>query len=100
MKRKLLNLLLLFTISFSTLHAYTIDMLDTKHNHMVEYVQDTEHLESDDGVCHIHHFFHISYIIPEKIVFTDTQAVVLKPLFFEKNYNFQPLNKLLKPPRT
>jgi hypothetical protein len=99
MKQKLLNFLLLFVISFSTLHAFTVDMLDTQHNHVVEYVQDVKHLESDESVCHIHHFFHISYIIPESITFTDKQYTFVKPLYFEKNYNFKPTNKLLKPPK-
>jgi len=99
MKKKLLNFLLLFVISFSTLHAFTVDMLDTQHNHVVEYVQDVKHLESDESVCHIHHLFHISYIIPEKISLIAKTTLRLKPLYFKKDYNFKSLDNLLKPPR-
>jgi superfamily I DNA/RNA helicase len=100
MKHKLLHIILLFTISFSTFHAFAVDILDSEHNHVVEYVQDSDHLESDDSLCHIHHFFHISYIIPEKITLTKEQSTLQNPLYFEKNYSFESTQKLLKPPRT
>jgi len=99
MKQKLLNFLILFAISFSALHAYTVDMLDTKHNHVIEYVQEVQHLESDENICHMHHFFHISYIIPDTIHCISKQTPLLEPFYNEKNYTFKHRNKLLKPPR-
>jgi len=99
MKNKLLNAILLFAITFSSLHAFVVDIIDSEHNHIVEYVQNVNHLESDESVCHIHHLFHISYIIPEEISLVAKTTIRLKPLYFKKDYNFKSLDNLLKPPR-
>ena len=99
-KIKLINLILLFALSFSALHAFAIDVLDS-NVHVAEYVseisgEDENH--DSKSICQIHHIFHTLFILPQNISLISeikTLKVVLKS---DKKYNFSDSQKFFKPP--
>ncbi|MCD6191019.1 MAG: hypothetical protein J7K14_05705 [Sulfurimonas sp.] len=104
MKRKnILTFLLLLSMSFSIVHAYAIDMLDTHECHVSEYVEEFSQPINDDisgDICNIHAAFHTSVIMPENIVISKKNSSYEKPQSFVKIYEYQSNENLLRPPRT
>ena len=87
-------------MSFSIVHAYVIEALDTHPCQASEYVHDfndNSDMENDD-ICHIHHFFHIVYILPDVYVELLHKNFGEKPSSNSKTYEYNSLNNLLKPP--
>ncbi len=89
-------------MSFSIVHAYAIEALDTHDCHVNEYVQEfSQPLNNDmsDDVCNIHYEFHTAFILPEsvklsqKIVFSEARSRV------SMKYDFSSFNDLLRPPK-
>jgi len=99
-KQRLIAFFLLLSMSFSMLHAYVIDELDTHPCTASEYVHNftaDSDCQSED-ICHLHHFFHIAFLLPL------TQSVVTHkhfrqiPQSTQKIYDFNSHNNFLKPP--
>ena len=103
MKNRLLTFLLLLSMSFNIAHAYVIEALDTHSCHVSEYVHDiNDNLKNDtaedDDICHIHHFFHIAFILPEINSELLHEVFTLKPYSNTKTYEFNSYDNFLKPP--
>ena len=101
MKRKNLFIaILLFAMSFNTLHAYVIDTLDTNECGISEYVYDfstvDEHIDGD--ICHIHAAFHTAFILHDHMIVLESVYISQRPAFSAKIYNYNPRNNFLKPP--
>jgi hypothetical protein len=102
MKKKLLTLVVLLSISFSVVHAYVIEALDTHECHVSEYVHNINDADNSlavsDDICHLHHFFHISFILPE--IKLPLLAVIFNvhPLSYESSYEYDSYDNFLKPP--
>lgn len=100
MKNRLLTLFLLFSIGFNIAHAYVIEVLDTDSCQVSEYVHevnDTSDAATDD-VCHLHHFFHIAFILPEINNELRHKGFTQKPYSNTKTYEYNSYNNFLKPP--
>jgi len=70
LKKKLIQLLLLFSLFFNIAHATVIALEDDCH-HETEYVLDT-HVDDDCGdMCDTHHLFHFMAIIAAPNVFVN-----------------------------
>ena len=99
--RKLVSTLLLLSMSFSILHAYTISFFEENHHNVHEYVQEFSKLSSHDEIgeiCDIHYEFHIVYLPPEPMQF-HTQTLPDKlSVAYHLSYQFQTIDDFLKPP--
>lgn len=100
---KLVTLVLLFAISFSTLHAYAIDFLDTDQCSASEYVEEianasTHHDYKSGDVCSVHYLFHMAFIIPVYKDFISDINREDKPLLTQSSYTYNTLENFLKPP--
>ena len=100
--KNILTILLLLSMSFSIIHAYAIEILDTDKSHLSEYILDNSHTDTkhNDKVCDIHNAFHTVFILPSKINLNRDISTSQKPLFTPKNYTYNSLQNLLRPPRT
>ena len=102
-KNKLLTLVLLFAISFSTLHAFAIDYLDTNSCNVGEYVEEianesTHYNHKSGDVCSVHYLFHTAFIIPAYQDFISEMSIEDKPLSKQVPYTYNRLKNFLKPP--
>ena len=99
--KKIVTFILLSSMCFSMLHAYTIEMLDTDKSHLSEYILETSHTDTqhDDNVCDIHNAFHTVFILPSNIIVDKDISTSQKPIFTPKNYTYNSLQNLLRPPR-
>jgi len=102
-KGKLVTFVLLFAISFSTLHAYAIDFLDTNQCSASEYVEEianesTHHDYKSGDVCSVHYLFHMAFIIPVYKNFISVISRKDKPLSTQSSYTYNNLENFLKPP--
>jgi len=100
MKNRLLTLFLLFSISFNIVHAYVIEALDTHPCQVNEYIQefhDENNIPADD-ICHLHHFFHIAFILPEIDEIQTHEHLTTKPSTKAKHYKYNSYKNFLKPP--
>ena len=99
--RKIVNILLLLAMSFSSLHAYAIDLLDSDHCEVSEYVQElsqpSDHDKSGD-ICQIHHEFHIAFVLPEVTVVPNEPQFSSAPISTLFKHDFQSQKNFLKPP--
>ena len=101
--KKLITLVLLFAISFSTLHAFAIDFLDTDQCSTSEYVaeiaHESAHHDHESGdICSVHHLFHTAFIIPVYEDFISEINTEDKPLSIQSSYTYNNLENFLKPP--
>jgi len=89
-------------MSFSVLHAFVIEALDTHACQVSEYVHDINEQEieelSQGDICHIHHFFHISFIIPDVQVALPYKKFSQKPSSRDTIYEYNSYANFLKPP--
>ncbi len=87
-------------MSFSVVHAYVIEVLDAHPCQVSEYVHDlnNESEIADDGICHLHHFFHIAYILPEVDVKLSHKTFDAKPYSTITLYEYNSYDDFLKPP--
>ena len=99
--RKLISMILLMAMSFSSLHAYAISFLDEEHCSVTEYVQEiqTANLEEFSGdVCDVHHEFHTPFLLPDVITtLTDYQRIPTE-ISPAESYTFYLQNNVLQPP--
>ena len=101
MKNRLLTLFLLLSISFNIAHAYVIEALETHSCQVSEYVQechDIKNTAADDDVYHLHHFFHIAFILPEIKRELSHKGFTHKPYSNTKTYEYNSYDNFLKPP--
>ncbi len=101
MKNRLLTFFLLCSICFNIAHAYVIEVLDTHSCQVSEYVHevnDIENVVADDDICHLHHFFHIAFILPETNVILSRENFAAKPYANNKKYEYNSTKNFLKPP--
>lgn len=89
-------------MSFNIVHAYVIEAHDTHSCHVSEYVHDiNDNLKNDiaeDDICHMHHFFHIAFILPETNVILSRENFAAKPYANNKKYEYNSTKNFLKPP--
>ena len=88
-------------MSFSTLHAFTISLLDDEHCNVSEYVQEIEQASSDTfsgDICDIHHEFHLLFLLPEPIVTAETLQRISTKIATAESYTFYLQNNVLQPP--
>jgi len=99
--KKLIMVILLWAMGFSTLHAYAIDFLDRDHCSVSEYVdeinQASEHDEQGD-VCQVHHEFHVAYILPKPTSLQTQTLHEIAELSTPLKYKFHSYKYFLKPP--
>jgi len=103
MKRKILLVLLLVSISFSALHSFAIAALDSHACQVSEYLHDTDgelslEVQNDGDICHIDHLFHIAFILPSVDISLQASIFSQKPLFYEDMYEYSSYDNFLKPP--
>jgi len=89
-------------MSFSIVHAYAIEMLDTHQCHVGEYVQEFSQPINDDvseDICNIHYEFHTAFIIPESIKIS--QKITFNEALFSQidKYDYTAYDNLLRPPK-
>ena len=92
--RKLINLYLLFFISFSVAHGV---MLDTEHCSVQEYVAEFSHPivheigEHDGDLCNSHFLLHISFLLPSIFSLIEIKQDAYTQPFHSKlnHYNYQ-----------
>ena len=101
-KRKLLTFVLLFALSFTSLHAFVIDALDTHSCNAHEYVQEfsAQDIPINGDICHIHAAFHTVVILSELSISLESMTLNAVPHFFINSYEYTPYNTLFKPPVT
>jgi len=68
--KKLINILLLFVLSFSIAHGVVLDRHQDEHCSLQEYVaefsQPIEHQDEHKGdMCDSHFMFHVAYLLPQ-----------------------------------
>ena len=88
-------------MSFSSLHAYAIALLDEEHCSVTEYVQEIEQslsTELSGDVCDVHHEFHVLFLLPETTLTTDATLTVTTTITVGESYNFYLQNNILQPP--
>ena len=88
-------------MSFSTLHAFTISLLDDDHCNVSEYVQEIEQASSDTfsgDICDIHHEFHVLFLLPDPQVTTHTLQNITAEIATAESYTFYLQNNVLQPP--
>ncbi len=99
--RKLISIFLLMAISFSTLHAFTINLLDDDHCNVSEYIQEIEQASSDTfngDICNIHHEFHVLFLLPDilkTVYYTQSEVTEISAA---ESYTFYLQNNVLQPP--
>ncbi len=101
--RKLIGIILLMAMSFSTLHAFTISLLDDDHCNVSEYVQEIEQASSDTlsgDVCDIHHAFHVPFLLPHELQLSHETPKQSKHAISDLTYSFTLQNTLFQPPIT
>ena len=100
MKNRLLTLFLLLSLSFNIVHAYVIEAFDTHSCQVHEYVHEfNESSEmADDDICHIHHYFHIAFILPEMSSELSNNGFTQKPSSNTETYEYNSYDNFLKPP--
>ena len=100
---KLISIFLLMALSFSTMHAFAINFLDSDHCSVSEYAQEieqaSEHEHSGDG-HDIHHAFHVLFLLPESMPVNVQRQPVLTELSSSESYTFYLQNNILQPPIT
>ena len=88
-------------MSFSSLHAYAITLLDEDHCSVTEYVQEIEQASSSElsgDVCDVHHEFHVLYLLPEPTAtLLNTQGITAN-ISMTESYTFYLQNTILQPP--
>lgn len=102
-RRRLLTFVLLFALSFTSLHAFVIDALDTHSCNAQEYVHEFSSSEThiiDGDICHIHAAFHTVVILSELPIIFENTTLNAVPHFFVISYEYTPYNTLFKPPVT
>ena len=99
--KNIVTFILLFSMSFSIVHAYAIEILDTDKSHLSEYILEASHTNTqhNDKICDIHNAFHTVFILPTNIIVDKDISTSQKPLFTPKNYTYNSLQNLLRPPR-
>ena len=100
MQKRLLTLFLLLSISFNILHAYVIEAYDTHPCQVTGYIDEfhtPENVPTDD-ICHLHHFFHIAFILPEVILHVPKQHISKQYLLENKHFKNDSHQEFLKPP--
>jgi len=101
--QKMISIVLLMAMSFSSLHAYAITLLDEDHCSVTEYVQEIEQASSSEfsgDVCDVHHEFHILYLLPEPLRVVNTIFNFDTEISAAESYTFYLQNNVLQPPIT
>ncbi len=101
--RKLISVLLLMAMGFSSLHAYAISFLDEDHCEVREYIQEfsqesTHNVKND--ICNIHHEFHIAFVLPEATLLPSQLQFSTATVMTLERHDYQPPKNFLKPPIT
>ena len=100
--KKLINILLLFVLSFSIAHGVVLDRHQDEHCSLQEYVaefsQAIEHHDEHKGdMCDSHFMFHIVYLVPTNYTLLEISNenfirefyLLSSPYFYQKN-SFRP----------
>lgn len=102
-RQRLIAIFLLFAMTFSSLHAFAIDLLDTDHCSTQHYVLELEQSPSAElhgDVCDIHHAFHVPFVLLETLHLFNTPTVAEIPLDTVLGHDFFSYDNFLKPPIT
>ena len=94
--KKIWLLLLLIAMSYSVVHDYTIDMLDSDKCSVEEYVSEHTNINPDTegDICDVHFVYHLSYICPIELssltsIKKEEDFFMHDELFFSwNNFNF------------
>ena len=99
--QKTISIVLLIAMSFSSLHAYAITLLDEDHCSVSEYVQEIQQAslsESSGDVCDVHHEFHVLYLLPETSACVDDVSSIDTEISASETYTFYLQDNVLQPP--
>jgi len=99
--KKLLIVILLFSMNFSAFHAFAITLLDKNYCSVTEYVDEISHASEhhqDGDVCQVHHLFHVPFILSQDKIFLSEIKNSNLPLEVNTKYDFSYLHNFLKPP--
>jgi hypothetical protein len=53
---------------------------------------------TDGDICHLHHFFHLAFVLPETALINADKTVTQKPVTRVKSYKYNLQINFLKPP--
>ncbi len=102
MKRKnILLFLLLFAMSFNTLHAYVLELVDIHPCEVSEYVLEFDkpvHDENNHDICDIHHGFHLVFLMPFTTLMLHNTTASLHPLYSQQEHSYRYNPDFLRPP--
>lgn len=87
-------------MGFNVVHAYVIEALDTHPCQVSEYVHDVSGSSeiADDDICHLHHFFHIAFILPTVSFKFSQDNFTQNPFSKSSLYEYDSSKNFLKPP--
>lgn len=91
---------MLLSISFASLHAYTIALLDEDHCSVQHYIQEVEHSSETGDICDIHHLFHIPFLLPDAQVRLYSLLHVDMLAHEPTDHDFLFVSNLIRPPIT
>ena len=85
-KHNLWTILLLFSFSFSIVHAFVIEANEIEHCSVQEYVQEFSQSNDCGDVCDIHHMFHMSYITVNALSPMEFDTLSFTPIYSPRFY--------------
>jgi hypothetical protein len=103
--KKLINLLLLFVMSFSIAHGVVFDEHEDSHCSVKEYVaefsvpiyhDETHHDKSD--ICDTHFMFHVSFLLPSNFSLFELNQSNFRASFQDLYAPFSYINNSFRPP--
>ena len=88
--KKILMFILLFTIGFQILHAFTFAEIDTNSCTVQEYTEEFKQPTDKGDICDIHFEYHMSYILPDNVnsityIETKTPIQITRQVFKTKS---------------
>lgn len=96
--KKIVNFILLFVITFSTLHEYAYAAYDKDTCTVSEYVEEISFPSSHDDMCDIHFEYHQAYLLPEVSPLAYNSNIDKNNKIINLAYNFKTNIEFFIPP--
>lgn len=100
-KNRFIALIIFFSISFSVLHDFTIDLFNEGQDSVSHYVSGTDHRSefiADGDIDDIHYLFHAPMLLtlytPFSLTINSSPKIQINP----QSYVYNHINTFLKPP--
>ena len=101
---RLINLLLLFVMSFSIAHGVVLDMHEEDHCSVQEFVAEFSHpiqhdIEEHEGdLCNSHFMLHLSFILPSNFLLSEITQTHFNVPFLTPFKSYSDMNNSFRPP--